>query len=231
MKEQTIKAVIVGDEHVGKTTWLRNWFMNDEQKHVRQNIQSTLCVDFVTKYWQTHGIKWKCMVWDISGAKGYRSITQLYVKMRDIVFFVFRWDKMESIEHLFEWKTWMDSLQSSVHRNMVRSSTALLHQTKPSVQPFLCIGIVPLNVHINDATHTRIRLYLEQLKQMDGYVGYVECNDCATVIEKHNIMDSFTQLLEDHMQSTYQSVDQVIEDSYQQFKQSGSDSQWCCSIQ
>ena len=75
-KPRTLKVIVVGNAHVGKTSCLLR-FANNE---FTGNYLSTIAVDFKVKTMDASGEKVKIQAWDTAGQENYRSIATSFLR-------------------------------------------------------------------------------------------------------------------------------------------------------
>jgi small GTP-binding protein len=99
MNKQIIKAIMLGDAGVGKTTILsvycENLFTFD--------YASTIGVDFRVKDLMVENRKYRLQIWDTAGQERFRSITQSYYRGAQIVFLVIDLTRSETIRSVEKW--------------------------------------------------------------------------------------------------------------------------------
>lgn len=88
-----LKAVLVGNPGVGKTSFLTR-FTDDE---FSQSYLPTIGVDFKFKFVQIQNKKVKLQVWDTAGQERYRSLCNIYYKGADYIIVVFDLSDVESL--------------------------------------------------------------------------------------------------------------------------------------
>ena len=89
-----IKAVMIGDTGVGKTSlWNRILKNNCSERYI-----VTICADIQTKYFNIDGHQIKLSLMDTAGQERYRFMGNLYYKEKDIVIVVFDLTKPETFE-------------------------------------------------------------------------------------------------------------------------------------
>jgi small GTP-binding protein len=107
--EPSVKAVLVGDELVGKTAIFKR--LEDNTFDIRQpaTIGGSYLRLTVT---DTIGSPTNIEVWDTAGAERYRSIVPIYFRRAQIVICVFDLTKKQSFDHA---TYWIDLARNSVH--------------------------------------------------------------------------------------------------------------------
>lgn len=91
-----LKMVVVGDHLVGKSTFLERMVM----KKFKRNTKPTIGIDFHVFMMDDT----KLQVWDLSGQKRFRAITEEYFKQTSIVILCYSDDVKQSKQHIFtEW--------------------------------------------------------------------------------------------------------------------------------
>lgn len=80
-----LKAVLIGDAGVGKTSFLHK-FADDK---FLENYLPTIGVDFKFKIFECLEKKIKLQIWDTAGQERYRSLCNIYYKGADFIMIVF----------------------------------------------------------------------------------------------------------------------------------------------
>ena len=81
MNKYTLKTIIVGDQHIGKSNILMK-LCNDK---FINNSCPTIGIDFYSKLFNIDNIKLRFHIWDTSGQYFYKSLINEYSKNTDIV--------------------------------------------------------------------------------------------------------------------------------------------------
>ena len=98
-QDLSFKIILIGDSGVGKTSIL-NYYT---KKMFKDRIQSTIGVDFVTKFEDINGKSIKIALWDTAGQEKYRATTANYYKNSSACFIVFDLTDIDSFNHLEIW--------------------------------------------------------------------------------------------------------------------------------
>ena len=97
--EKTLKIIILGSSEVGKTCILNRYFNNE----FKENLLSTIGIDFQTKFFKFDDHKIKCNYIDTAGQEKFKAISVNYLKAADGVILVFDITKRETFELLESW--------------------------------------------------------------------------------------------------------------------------------
>ena len=101
---ETFKIIILGNLSVGKTSILLR-YVNDKFK---ENILSTIGVDFMDKLVDLGHKKINLQIWDTSGQEQYKSLAANFLRDTDGVFLVFDLTNDKSFDHI---KTWLNDIK------------------------------------------------------------------------------------------------------------------------
>jgi small GTP-binding protein len=105
--EYTMKAIVLGDQGVGKSTFLQTYIYNG----MPSGITSTIGAEFMAKRLVLkNGRKVKLHMWDTAGAETYRAISKSYMRDTHIAFFAFDLTDFDSWTHLVRWKMDIDKV-------------------------------------------------------------------------------------------------------------------------
>ena len=104
--EKTLKIIILGSSEVGKTCILNRYFHNE----FKENLLSTIGIDFQTKYFKFENKKIKANYIDTAGQEKFRAISVNYLKGTDGVILVFDITKRETFDLL---ETWLNELKDT----------------------------------------------------------------------------------------------------------------------
>lgn len=99
MSTQIVKAIMLGDAGVGKTTILSVYCEN----LFTLDYASTIGVDFRVKDLVVSGERYRLQIWDTAGQERFRSITQSYYRGAQIVFLVVDLTRSETIRSVARW--------------------------------------------------------------------------------------------------------------------------------
>lgn len=72
--------VVIGNSATGKSCLLRKFISPEQQVEIASGHQTTVGVDFFTKYIDVQGQVVKLQVWDTAGQERFRSITSAYYR-------------------------------------------------------------------------------------------------------------------------------------------------------
>ena len=97
--EKTLKIIILGSSEVGKTCILNRYFNNE----FKENLLSTIGIDFQTKFFKFDDHKIKCNYIDTAGQEKFKAISVNYLKAADGVILVFDITKRDTFELLESW--------------------------------------------------------------------------------------------------------------------------------
>ena len=106
MTEKTLKIIILGSSEVGKTCIYNRYFHND----FKENLLSTIGIDFQTKFFKFDGQKVKANFIDTAGQEKFRAISVNYLKGTDGVILVFDITNKETFDLL---ETWLNELKDT----------------------------------------------------------------------------------------------------------------------
>ena len=97
--ETILKIIILGSSEVGKTSILNRYFNNE----FKQNLLSTIGIDFKTKYFKFDEEKVKFNFIDTAGQEKFRAISVNYLKGTDGAILVYDVTKKETFELIGSW--------------------------------------------------------------------------------------------------------------------------------
>lgn len=98
------KIVLLGNDNVGKTSLCLKFIKNVFKK----NVESTIGVNFYTKYLNYHGKEYKLVLWDTSGHERFRCILRNYYKLANLFILMFDLGNIKSFESL---PYWLDQIE------------------------------------------------------------------------------------------------------------------------
>ncbi len=98
---EIFKVILLGDMSVGKTSILLRYVENK----FKENIISTIGVDFRDKIIDYGDTKIALKIWDTSGQEKYESLAQHFLRDTDGAFLVFDLTEKSSFEHIKKWLT------------------------------------------------------------------------------------------------------------------------------
>ena len=96
---EIFKVILLGDMSVGKTSILLRYVENQ----FKENIISTIGVDFMDKIIDYGDTKIALKIWDTSGQEKYESIAQNFLRDTDGAFLVFDLTEKSSFERIKQW--------------------------------------------------------------------------------------------------------------------------------
>ena len=114
--ELTVKAVLLGESGVGKTSIISRFIDNSFEK----NKKSTTGADYTgkTMYFDEYGgKKIKFEIWDTAGQEIYRSLTKIFYKDAKIAVLVYDITKRETFEELK--KYWYNQIKESATSDII----------------------------------------------------------------------------------------------------------------
>ena len=95
----SVKFIIVGDSHVGKSNILLRFSKNTfDQGH-----QATLGIEFANKHLIYNDTDYLVQIWDTAGQENFRSVTRAYYKASAVAMVVYDITKEDSFEHIQSW--------------------------------------------------------------------------------------------------------------------------------
>ena len=95
----SVKFIIVGDSHVGKSNILLRFSKNTfDQGH-----QATLGIEFANKHLIYNNTDYLVQIWDTAGQENFRSVTRAYYKASAVAMVVYDITKEDSFEHIQSW--------------------------------------------------------------------------------------------------------------------------------
>ena len=95
----SVKFIIVGDSHVGKSNILLRFSKNTfDPGH-----QATLGIEFANKHLIYNNTDYLIQIWDTAGQENFRSVTRAYYKASAVAMVVYDITKEESFEHIQTW--------------------------------------------------------------------------------------------------------------------------------
>lgn len=97
--EKTLKIIVLGSSEVGKTSILQRYFHNE----FKENLLSTIGIDFKTKFFKFNGEKIKVNYTDTAGQEKFHAISVNYLKGTDGIILVYDITNKESFELLENW--------------------------------------------------------------------------------------------------------------------------------
>ena len=103
---EIFKVILLGDMSVGKTSILLRYVENK----FKENIISTIGVDFLDKIIDYGDTKIALKIWDTSGQEKYESIAQNFLRDTDGAFLVFDLTEKSSFDHI---KKWLNEINDS----------------------------------------------------------------------------------------------------------------------
>ena len=119
--ELTVKAVLLGESGVGKTSIISRFIDNSFEK----NKKSTTGADYTgkTMYFDEYGgKKIKFEIWDTAGQEIYRSLTKIFYKDAKIAVLVYDITKRETFEELK--KYWYNQIKESATPDIIIAISA-----------------------------------------------------------------------------------------------------------
>ena len=108
------KIVLLGDDNVGKTSLCLKFIKNI----FRNNVESTIGVNFYTKTLEYHGNEYKLVIWDTSGHERFRIILRNYYKLADLYILMFDLSNKETFESLPYWLNQIE-INNPVEKNKI----------------------------------------------------------------------------------------------------------------
>ncbi len=108
----SFKLLIIGDSGVGKTNLATRYIFN--RFSIENN--STIGVEYFSKYIILDQAKFKIHIWDSAGQERYKSITKSYYKGAKGALVVFDITKPESFENS---EKWIDELNNSLEKDLI----------------------------------------------------------------------------------------------------------------
>ena len=114
--ELTVKAVLLGESGVGKTSIISRFIDNSFEK----NKKSTTGADYTgkTMYFDEYGgKKIKFEIWDTAGQEIYRSLTKIFYKDAKIAVLVYDITKRETFEEIK--KYWYNQIKESATPDII----------------------------------------------------------------------------------------------------------------
>ena len=114
--ELTVKAVLLGESGVGKTSIISRFIDNSFEK----NKKSTTGADYTGKtmyFDEFGGKKIKFEIWDTAGQEIYRSLTKIFYKDAKIAVLVYDITKRETFEELK--KYWYNQIKESATPDII----------------------------------------------------------------------------------------------------------------
>ena len=93
------KIILIGDSDVGKTSILKYY----TKRIFKDSTQSTIGVDFETKFVDINDKTIRIALWDTAGQEKYRATTANYYKNSSACFVVFDLTNIDSFNHLEMW--------------------------------------------------------------------------------------------------------------------------------
>ena len=123
--ERTLKIIILGSSEVGKTCILNRYFNNV----FKENLLSTIGIDFQTKFFKFDDHKIKCNYIDTAGQEKFKAISVNYLKAADGVILVFDITKRETFELLESWlKELKDTNKSDISKILIGNKADLEYE-------------------------------------------------------------------------------------------------------
>ena len=95
----TIKAILIGDSNVGKTTIIGKYL----DKNFSEKSLNTVGLDLKNIKLNLNNKNIKLQLWDTAGQEKYRSMTTSYYRAVHIIIIVFDVTSQTSFEHIKEW--------------------------------------------------------------------------------------------------------------------------------
>ena len=107
-----IKIILLGDVGTGKTNLINAYF----NREFDINSKSTLSPQYSQKKININGINYLIDVWDTAGQEKYKSISKIFIKVSNIVIFVYDITNEKSFINL---DYWVNSVEEILWENQV----------------------------------------------------------------------------------------------------------------
>ncbi|KAG7276169.1 hypothetical protein CRUP_030593, partial [Coryphaenoides rupestris] len=98
-RQKMSKAVVVGDQGVGKTC-LINRFCKDV---FHRDYKATIGVDFEIERFEVAGIPFSLQIWDTAGQEKFKCIASAYYRGAQVIITVFDMADIRSLDHTRQW--------------------------------------------------------------------------------------------------------------------------------
>ena len=108
------KIVLLGNDNVGKTSLCLKFIKNI----FRNNVESTIGVNFYTKILEYHDNQYKLVLWDTSGHERFRIILRNYYKLADLYILMFDLSNKKTFESLPYWLNQIE-INNPVKKNKI----------------------------------------------------------------------------------------------------------------
>ncbi len=95
----TIKAILIGDSNVGKTTIIGKYL----DKNFSEKTLNTVGLDLKYVKLNINDMKIKLQLWDTAGQERFRSMTTSYYRAVNVIIIVFDVTSQNSFDHIKEW--------------------------------------------------------------------------------------------------------------------------------
>ena len=130
-KETLLKIIILGSSQVGKTSILNRYFNNE----FKENMLSTIGIDFKTKFFKFDGNKVKFNYIDTAGEEKFRAISVNYLKGTDGVILVFDLTNKETFDLIENWiKDIEQNNQSDIGKILFGNKSDILDSKQVSLE-------------------------------------------------------------------------------------------------
>ena len=130
-KETLLKIIILGSSQVGKTSILNRYFNNE----FKENMLSTIGIDFKTKFFKFDGNKVKFNYIDTAGEEKFRAISVNYLKGTNGVILVFDLTNKETFDLIENWiKDIEQNNQSDIGKILFGNKSDILDSKQVSLE-------------------------------------------------------------------------------------------------
>lgn len=110
-REKILKIIILGSSDVGKTCIFNRYFNNE----FKENLLSTIGIDFQTKFFKFDEQKVKCNFTDTAGQEKFKAVSVNYLKGTDGVILVFDITNKVSYDQVH---MWIEEIKNNVKVNI-----------------------------------------------------------------------------------------------------------------
>lgn len=146
----TLKIIFIGDPAVGKSSLMQR-ITNDE---IKENIPSTLGVDFVFKRMVVDDVTVKIQIWDTAGQERYRSLINSYYKHSDGIIMVFDVTETMTFDNLIE--NWINTLISHLS-GTVPKILLLANKSDLKIERSVISPAQDIKVKLEQCPHAKFR--------------------------------------------------------------------------
>lgn len=96
---KSIKIILLGDSHVGKTSIIRRVCFNDFE----ENISSTISIEYFDYFIKINDYILRMQIWDTSDKEKYNSIVKNHFLSTDYAIYIYSLDNIKSFNTIKEW--------------------------------------------------------------------------------------------------------------------------------